>query len=110
VLQAMAEVLELLGYRVLKAPNGLEALAIYRRMGTEIDLILTDAIMPDIHGVELVGRIRALHPDAKAVLVTGYTLNDDLRQARESGILDILSKPLDMETLGRAVRRALDSH
>ncbi len=117
--------LEHLGYRVLTAADGREALEVYRsakvacperdegqgrracpEQGRRVDLVLTDMVMPEMGGRELMRELRKMNPRVKGVVVTGYALEDDLR---ELGILDVIHKPFDMGTLDEAVRRALDS-
>jgi CheY-like chemotaxis protein len=99
--------LELLGYRVLTAANGQEALEVYRS-AERIDLVLTDIVMPEMGGRELMRELRKMNPRMKGVAVTGYALEEDLRELREEGIVDVIHKPFDLSTLKEVVRHALD--
>ena len=99
--------LELLGYRVLTAANGQEALEVYRS-AERIDLVLTDIVMPEMGGRELMRELRKMNPRVKAVVVTGYAMEEDLRELREEGIVDVIHKPFDLSTLKEVVRHALD--
>jgi two-component system cell cycle sensor histidine kinase/response regulator CckA len=108
-------VLEELGYRVLTAENGREALEIYRsaeracpEQGRGIDLVLTDMVMPEMGGKELIWGLRKENPHLKAIAMTGHVLAEDLRQLKEEGSLEVVYKPLDTNTLARVVRHALD--
>ena len=74
-----------------------------------MDLVLTDMVMPEMGGRELMRELRKTDPRVKGVVITGYALEDDLRELREEGILDVVHKPFDLGTLEEAVRRALDS-
>jgi two-component system cell cycle sensor histidine kinase/response regulator CckA len=109
------EILESLGYRVLMAANGREALEIYRsaeracpEQGRGIDLLLTDMVMPEMGGKELIQELRKTNPHLKAVAMTGYVLAEDLRELKEEGSLEVAYKPLSRSTLAQVVRRALD--
>jgi PAS domain S-box-containing protein len=66
------EVLRSRGYRVLEAPNGREGLDLFRRNGPEVDLVVTDVVMPDIGGVEMVREIRALAPRVPVLFLSAY--------------------------------------
>jgi len=108
-------ILESLGYRVLTAENGRKALEVYRsaesacpEQGRRVDLLLTDMIMPEMGGKELIRELRKVDPHLRVVAMTGYVLAEDLRQLKEEGSLEVVQKPLDTDTLARIVRHALD--
>jgi CheY-like chemotaxis protein len=61
-----------LGYEVLQASSGAEALGLLRE-GQQPDLLVTDYLMPGMNGVELVNQVRALRPEMKTLLITGYS-------------------------------------
>ena len=100
-------VLESLGYRVLTAENGRDALRVYETAG-EVDLLITDIVMPEMGGRELVGELRKADPDLKALAITGYIVAGDLRELEAEGFLDVVHKPFDVGTLAEVVRRILD--
>jgi nitrogen-specific signal transduction histidine kinase/CheY-like chemotaxis protein len=60
------------GYSVLAAPNGIEAMALLRRHGSPVDLLLTDVAMPEMGGVELSTQFSAAHPQVPVLLMSGY--------------------------------------
>jgi CheY-like chemotaxis protein len=103
VRHATKRILESLGYRVVTAANGREAEELAR--SAHFDLLLTDLVMPAKGGRELIDALRASHPGLKAIAFTGYAVEDDLHEIT----VDVLQKPLDIETLGQAVRQALDA-
>ena len=105
--QVGREILEDLGYRVLAAANGREALKIYR-MAERVDLVLTDVVMPQMGGVALVRELRKIDPRVKAVAATGYVLAKDLEGLKKEGITDIIHKPFDLDVLARVIRQVLD--
>ena len=101
--------LERLGYRVLGAANGAEALALWEAHRAEIALLLTDMVMPGgITGLELAERLRGANPGLPVIVSSGYSLETDrLSRAQEEGVL-FLAKPYEMRRLAEAVRQCLD--
>jgi signal transduction histidine kinase/ActR/RegA family two-component response regulator len=105
--------LESLGYRVLVAENGLEALEVYKAVCvegvSEIDLVITDVVMPEMGGKVLVQELKKVEPDVKVLAISGYVLKDDLQVLKEAGILGTIQKPFEVEALAAATRQALDA-
>jgi PAS domain S-box-containing protein len=101
-------ILESRGYTVLDAGNGHEAIAVMARHGDDIDLLLSDIVMPNMGGRELVERLLPVYPSLRVLFMSGYT-EDMMLQHRiaELGIT-VLEKPFTPETLARMVRSALD--
>jgi two-component system cell cycle sensor histidine kinase/response regulator CckA len=108
VRNAGQRVLQSLGYRVLTASNGREGLETFRK-AAKVDLVLTDMVMPEMGGKELIQELRRIAPGLKALVITGYTLQEDVQALKDSGFADIVYKPLDVGELGRAIRRILDA-
>ncbi len=107
VQEAGREILESLGYRVLTAINGTEALAL-SRSGEEVDLVVTDLVMPEMGGRELMQELRRENPHIKGIAITGYALTEGIQELKAEGLIDVVQKPFDVDTLARVVRRALD--
>jgi len=101
-------ILESRGYRVLDAGNGYEAIDVMAKHGSEVDLLLSDIVMPSMGGRELVERLLPVYPSLLVLFMSGYT-EDMMLQHRiaELGIT-VLEKPFTPETLARTVRHALD--
>lgn len=104
-LQAISEILDMLNYRVFTAQSGDEALALYQNH--EIDLVLSDLVMPQMGGAELFTALQEIDPDVKMILLTGYPLGDEGKDLLEKGIVAWVHKPLDMQTLSLLVQNAL---
>ncbi len=104
VIQAM---LEELGYEVLAARSGGEGLALYERRQQEIALVLLDMVLPETKGTDIFRALRRLNPEVKGILVTGYSVPEEVRALRAEGLSGFLQKPFSIETLADVVRGAL---
>ena len=97
-----AALLRRLGYTVLAAANGIEALSLKRQGGAgQIDLLFTDVVMPHMSGKELADRVRALYPHTKVLFSSAYTQNAIVHQG-------VLQKPYTPSALARKLREVLD--
>ena len=105
--EAGHRILESLGYQVLTAANGREALHLYRSTG-EVDLVITDVVMPEMGGKELIQELQKEAPHLKALVTTGHMLAEDRQELKAQGILNTIRKPFDVNTLADTIRRALD--
>ncbi len=104
---ASRSLLETLGYHVITARQGCEAFEIYTTVGDQIDLVITDIVMPEMGGKELLLNLRRWAPQVKVLGITGYAMQENLETLQQAGFLDVLHKPFDIETLAQAIRRAL---
>jgi CheY-like chemotaxis protein len=105
----IADLLGRLGYTVLAAANGVEALKLKKERGIgAIDLLFTDVVMPRMSGKELSELVRASSPHTKLLFTSSYTENAIVHQ----GVLDrgvmLLPKPFSPSALARKVRSVLD--
>jgi CheY-like chemotaxis protein len=95
------------GYQIWEAANGLEALNVWKTNASQIDLLLTDVIMPGgLNGRELADRLSGERPDLKVILMSGY--NSDLAEKIQPHS-HILPKPFSLESLTETVRNCLDT-
>jgi PAS domain S-box-containing protein len=95
------------GYVVLEAADGVEALQIAGRVGSALDVIVSDVMMPGMKGPELLKRLSAIAPRARALLMSGHAESTVLSQRTASRIA-FLPKPFTPERLARKVREILD--
>jgi CheY-like chemotaxis protein len=107
ILALAKDVLELEGYRVLVARNGVEALAVYRDSRGGIDLVLLDLTMPVMGGVECFRRLKQLDPAVRVVISSGFTSEGATVDMLRDGALDCLQKPYEIQALARIVAAAL---
>ncbi len=93
------------GYQVYTAEGGHQALRLLNEK--QIDLMLTDVVMPDMTGLELLKRAREKIPNLQVILMTAFGMIPTAVEAMRSGAYDFLTKPLDMDVLRKVVRNAL---
>ena len=103
------DVLEEIGYTVLSAGDGNQAVGLYKEKGAEIDLVILDMTMPGMGGRETFERLRELNPLVRAILSTGYSEDDRARQMLSMGVKAFVQKPYRIDDLASVVRRILDS-
>jgi CheY-like chemotaxis protein len=102
-------ILEECGYRVLEAGSGVEALAIWERDKGNIDLVVTDMVMPEgMSGMDLAQRLHASKPGVKIIFASGYSMDDLDTGFVRRGHGAFLQKPYTHVTLAKAVRDCLD--
>jgi CheY-like chemotaxis protein len=98
-----------LGYRVLEAVNGVEALDIWKRHHDEIKLLLTDLVMPGgMTGVDLAGRLLLENPKLKVIYTSGYSAEVAGKNLPLEEGVNFLNKPYAAQHLAQAVRNCLD--
>ncbi|HXF05562.1 MAG TPA: ATP-binding protein [Blastocatellia bacterium] len=108
VLELEQKLLESLGYEVLTARNGSEAVEIYRRYRGEFDLVLLDLVIPRMNGRHVLEQLRQVSPNTRVLFVTGYGRNEVASELLQMGAVGVLNKPYDLRTLSRTVRLCLD--
>lgn len=104
----LIEALQRLGYSVLLAENGLDAVEIYRENPNEVDLVLLDMVMPKLGGHQTFYKIKELDPEAKILLSSGYVSEDEVNDLLEQGAKGFLPKPHRISKMAQEVRRILD--
>jgi two-component system, cell cycle sensor histidine kinase and response regulator CckA len=109
VLDIAIQYLEMLGYNVISAKSGTEATNIYKERLHDIDLVILDLIMPDMGGGEVYNILKALNPDVKVLLSSGYSVEGQASEILERGCNGFIQKPFDMEAISREIKRVLNS-
>ena len=93
------------GYEVQVAENGVKALE--WASANPVSLLITDLIMPDMNGVELIQKVKQKHPDAVAIVITAYATIKTCVDAMRYGASDYITKPFDMDEIRAVVKRAV---
>lgn len=107
ILEVISEVLERLGYLVMTARGGKEAVDLYREKWKDIDLVMLDMIMPEMSGDAAFDVLRAINPAAKIILASGYSLTGRATQLMEKGAVSFIQKPYQISELSRKLAEAM---
>ncbi|BHH85935.1 hybrid sensor histidine kinase/response regulator [Desulforhopalus sp. 52FAK] len=106
--QLCVEILTELGYTVLEASNGKEAIETANRFHGQIDLLLTDVVMPILNGPETAKVITTQHPDIAIIFMSGYTENSIVHHGVLDDGITFIHKPISRNGLATSVRKAID--
>ncbi len=109
LIETVGEVLENLGYLVIKARDGEVALEYYREHQNEIDMVLSDVVMPVMGGLELVKGIRGLGSEMPVILMTGYDFSGKTEEVEQLNHCALLNKPVDLAKLSQLMRQMIRS-
>jgi two-component system cell cycle sensor histidine kinase/response regulator CckA len=96
------------GYHVLEASTGAEALEVFEGHDGEVDLVVSDVVMPEMDGPTLMKELRRDHPDLKIIFMSGYAEDAFRRNLTENEHFMFLQKPFDLKQLAAAVKSALE--
>lgn len=105
----LIEALQNLGYSVLLAENGEDAVEIYRENPNQIDLVLLDMVMPKLGGHSTFYQLKALDPNVKVLLSSGFVSASSVNDLIENGAAGFLAKPHRIKALAEEIRRILDT-
>ena len=109
LLEMGEQLLTRLGYGVTCEIHSAAALALVEESPARFDLVITDQTMPEMTGMELAKRIRAVRPDMPIILVTGFSHLVDAESANAAGIRGFAMKPLTRKEIAKTVRDVLDT-
>ena len=107
LLEIIREALASFGYDVRSAAGAREALALCEELGDRVDLVLSDVVMPDLSGPELIRRLEATCPRARFVLMSGYPLHENPQEIAAGAEHGWLQKPFSVSRLIEVVQRAI---
>ena len=97
-----------MGYKVLIARSGKEAVEIYHKNKEKIDIVLLDMIMPGMSGNDTYDRMKEIDPDIKVLLSSGYSINGQATEIMDRGCNGFIQKPFKMKELSQKLREILD--
>ncbi|MEE9911792.1 MAG: response regulator [Deltaproteobacteria bacterium] len=109
IIDVARDMLEILGYQVIVAHNGQEAIEIYARQKDEIDAVIQDMVMPGMNGAAVFQALKGINPRVKVILASGYIMNKQIASIMEQGCQAFMPKPFRLEDLSIKVREVLDS-
>jgi CheY-like chemotaxis protein len=104
------KMLENLGYKVSISSDSLSAFEDFRLNPDKYALLVTDQNMPHITGTELASRMRAIRPDLKVIIITGYSDNLSEEVLAENGISEVILKPMILDDFSKTIRHVLDNN
>jgi two-component system, cell cycle sensor histidine kinase and response regulator CckA len=102
-----SEMIAELGYSVVTCKDGQEALEYYQAHASEIDLVVLDIIMPRLGGYDCFQAMKAVNPGLKAIVSSGYVINDEAEKMLDIGAKCFVQKPFSLKTFGKAIQTAL---
>lgn len=109
ILEVGENLLTKMGYHVITAKNGQEAIEIFRNNKNTIELVILDMIMPEIGGEQVFEAIREIAPKMKVLLSSGYSVNGQAREIIKKGCDGFIQKPYTLGMLSSRIREVLDS-
>lgn len=109
VLDVGAKMLRHLGYTVLEAREGEEALELYKTNKNEVDLIILDMIMPNMGGGEAYDRMKDINPEVKVLLSSGYSIEGQATEIMERGCNGFIQKPFNLKGLSLKLSEILNN-
>lgn len=108
ILEVGQAMLKKLGYRVVVAGGGEQAVAAAQRKGTEIDLVILDLVMPGMDGGKTFDRIKEIRPQIPIILSSGYAMNGQADEIMKRGCNGFIQKPFKLSELSQKARKILD--
>ncbi len=108
IIEVGKELLETMGYRVLIAKDGEEAIAIYKKHLDDIDIVVLDMVMPNMGGGKAYDRMKEINPDIKILLSSGFSINGEASEILARGCNGFIQKPFTMKELSKRVSKILE--
>ena len=108
IIEIAEELFEQLGYKVLTARSGREAIETYEKNKERIDIVILDMVMPDMSGGETYDRMKDIDPKVKVLLFSGYSIDGQATEILNRGCNRFIQKPFKMKELSQKLREVLD--
>jgi len=103
----VAAALTTLGYAVIAAEDGKQAIRLYHDQYTEIDGVILDYLMPETDGLDVFREMQSINPEVRVLLLTGYGYSSDLQKIKHLGVKDIVFKPIVLQEFADKVAEIL---
>ena len=109
IIDVSKQILETLGYKVLVARSGQEAIDIYEKQSAQIDVVVLDMVMPEMNGGEIFDILKTINPNIRIILSSGYSMHDLKTRTMDCGYHTFIQKPFGIDQLSEKLREVLDS-
>ena len=100
--------LKLLGYTVVTADSGETAVDMYRKLGGAVDVVVLDMVLPGMSGKEIYRRLKAINPEIRVLLASGYSVGGQEKEILEDGCNGFIQKPFRMESLSMKIQELME--
>ncbi len=101
------QMLEYLGHTVIDAESGEQAVSEFEHDKARIDLIILDIVMPGMNGTETYERLKAIDPQVRVLISSGFAIDETVRNLLEDGVTDFIQKPFSLQELSTKIQNAL---
>jgi len=108
ILDVSRDILESLGYKIITADSGMEAIRLYQENMRDIDLVILDMVMPKMGGAELYDKLKELNPNIKALLSSGYSIEGQAQKIIARGCDGFIKKPYTIPKLSETIRNIIE--
>ena len=109
MLNVVTDMLHIMGYEVLSAKSGIDAIALYCEKKNEIDLVVLDIIMPDMDGKKTFAKLKEIDKNVKVLFQTGFSLDQTKGAEFSKESCGVIMKPFSISDLSKKIKTALNS-
>lgn len=110
ILEVGQLMMEKLGYTVLTASNGQQALDVFRSEKERVHMVILDMMLPDMRGRDVFEKLKDIHTGVRVLLSSGYSIDGRAGEIMELGCDDFIQKPFDLKRLSLKIRHVLEGH
>ncbi len=110
IINVADDMLHRLGYEVMVARSGKQAVEIFKANKNNIDVVILDMIMPDMGGSETFDALKVIRPDIKVLLSTGYSIAGEASDIMDRGCDGFIQKPFNVKQISRKIKEVMDSY
>ncbi len=107
ILDVTSRVLYKMGHKVYTAENGPSSFEIYTKYQSQIDLVILDVMMPEMNGRDVYLHLKAINPDVKVLLSSGYEMTEQVQEILDLGCSGFIHKPFSIDDLSRKIEELL---
>ena len=108
ILNLVAVMLKRLGFQALQARSVAEAVEVYEHNIENVELVITDLVMPDGGGLALCRQLQTLNPDVKVIVISGYDPSGQMDELSELGCSNFIQKPFRLDQLSEKINEVLN--